>query len=231
MGPADGVLERICRQLGCVQADVLTLPPRKRGGQLKTAREELARLVKPPGHIETPQWTSACRLATLRRDYPSFMRRMEEHVARWSWFLEQVPSESASETILQLLELERGALATHLSTAGLGFDLWPVCDTNGRGAATRLRPALVTRDYAMLFQVSVMAGGRRPRMDGLILVREPQTTFINLEVDGPGRNVAEDEARSRALAMVTLRIPNSDLLKGPSLTERLRAMGFCQRRR
>lgn len=231
IGPTDQVLGRLCQALKCRPADVLTAVARKPGGQPKVAREELSLLLQPPGIIAPPQWTSACRLTTLRREYPAFMRRMEAELARWGWFLDEVPSESAYETMLQLLELHHGAQATRLSTAGLGFDLWPVCDEDGRGAATCLRPALVTRDYAMLFQVTVIAGGRRPRMDGLVLVREPQPTFINVEVDGPGRNVAEDEARSRALGMITLRIPNADLLKGPSLTERLKAMGYCQPRR
>jgi len=227
IGATESVLERLCRVLECRPSDVLTATARKPGGQPKVAREELALLLQPPGTIVRPQWTSASRLAVLRRDHPVFMRKMEPTIARWDWFLEEAPSESAAETILQLLELSHGALATRLSTAGLGFDLWPVCDEDGRGAATCLRPALVMRDYAMLFQVQVIAGGRRPRMDCLVLVREPQPTFINVELDGPGRNVAEDEARSRALGMVTLRISNADLLKGPSLTERLKAIGYC----
>lgn len=112
----------------------------------------------------------------------------------------------------------------------MGFDLWPVCDEDGRGAATRLRPALVTREWVMLFQVWVVARGRW-RMDCLVLVREPQPAFINVEVDGNGHNPSEDERRTRALGMPTLRIPGHELLKGPSLTERLRAMGFCLPRR
>lgn len=231
LGPSDEVLGRLCRELDCAPSDVLTAETRKPGGQAKVAREELSLLLPPPTLIVPPQWTSASRLGPLRREYPALMRRVEPTIARWGWFLEEVPSESAHETMLQLLELHHGAVATRLSTAGLGFDLWPVCHEDGRGAATCLRPALVTKDYAMLFQVTVVAGGQKPRMDGLILVREPQPTFLDMEVDGPGRNVAKDEARSRALGMVALRIPNEDVLKGPSLTERLKALGYCQPRR
>lgn len=230
-GASEAVAERLSRALGCRPEDLLLAGTRKPGGQAKVAREELALLLHPPGHIARPRWTSACRLPGLRREYPQFMRQLEPVIAQWDWFLEEVPSESADETLLQLLELSRGALATRLSTAMLGFDLWPVCDEDGRGASTYLRPALVTRDWAMVFQVTVMAGGRRPRMDTLILVREPQPTFVNGEVDGKGHDSSDDEGRTRALGMVTLRIPGHELLKGPSLTERLRAMGFCQPRR
>ena len=227
VGASPAVLARICEVLDCRPEDVLTAEVRKVGGQPKTAKEELRGLVIPPGMIARPRWTSACRLAGLRRDYPQFMRRMEPVVSRCSWFLEEAPSESVYETMLQLLELDRGALATHLSTADLGFDVWPVCDEDGRGGATCRRPALVTKEWAMLFQVSVVAGGRRPRMDTLILVRKPRPTFVNGEIDGEGHDFSQDARRTEALQMVTLRIPGPDLLKGPCLTERLKGIGLC----
>ncbi len=230
-GASPEVLGRLCEVLGCRPEDVLVAPARSPGGQPKVARNELSQLLLSPERIARPRWTSACRLATLRRLHPHFMRRVEPDLVRSDWFLQEVPSESADETLLQVRELHLGAVPTWLSTADLGFDLWPVCDEDGRGAATCLRPALVTQHYAMLFQVAVMAGARRPRMDTLILVRQPQPTFINGEVDGEGHNYADDEQRTRALGMVTLRIPGSDLLKGPSLTERLQAMGYCLPRR
>jgi len=229
-GAGPEVVQRLCRALGCQPSDLLVAAARKSGGQPKVARDELRLLVPQPERIQAPRWTSACRLGPLRKEYPAFMRRMEPFIREWSWFLEEVPSESAFETILQLLELAHGAQATRLSTAGIGFDLWTVCDEDGRGGATLLRPALVMPDYVMIFQVPVVVAGGRPRMDALVLVREPQTTYIDLEVDGDGRNVKADEQRQRALGMVTLRIHAQDLLKGPSLTERLRAMGYCQPR-
>lgn len=229
-GASPEVMERLCQVLGCRPSDLLVAEARKPGGQPKVARDELRLLLPSPERIAVPRWTSACRLGPLRRDYPVFMRRVAPYIEEWRWFLEEAPSESSSETLLQLLELSHGAQATRLSTSDLGFDLWPVCHEDGRGAATCLRPALVTKHYVMLFQVTVAAAGQRPRMDALVLVREPQTTFLDVEVDGEGRNAKADELRSRALGMVTLRIPAKDLLRGPSLTERLQALGYCRPR-
>ena len=144
----------------------------------------------------------------------------------WQPFLREVPSESRNETLFQLVELKGGAGTTHVSTEWMRFTRWPVCDEQGRGAGAHLRPALVTHDWLMVFQVSVQTP-KRYRMDGLLLVLEPQRTHINVEIDGLTRDSASDRERELALGMMTLRIPADELLKGPSLTERLRALGFC----
>ena len=89
-----------------------------------------------------------------------------------------------------------------------------------------MRPALVTDDYILVFQVWVYTP-KLYRMDGLILVLQPERTFINLEVDSPFHNEKLDAQRAAAIDLPTLRIQGHDLIKGPSLTERLRAMGFC----
>lgn len=227
IGATEPVLKRLCDVLGCRPKDVLTAAARQVGGQRKVARDELRNLTLPPERIARPRWTSACRLGKLRRDEPQFMRRVEPYIARWEWYVEEAPSESLPETVLQVGELPHGAVPIWISTAGMGFDLWPVCDEDGRGAATLLRPGLVTPDWVMVNQVQVVAGSRRPRLDALILVREPRPTFINGEVDGTGHIADDDEGRTRALGMVTLRIPGDELIHGPSLTERLRAMGYC----
>lgn len=229
-GAEGEVLGRLCSVLECRPEDLLLAPARTRGGQLRAAGELLSRFREPPTSAPRPQWTSAARLASLRRDLPQFMRKLETTVTRWREYLEEVPSESRNETILQLQELARGAQAARASTDWLGFQLWPVCDEAGRGASTLVRPALITRDWVMLFQVWMMAGGRRWRLDGLLLVLEPRRTFINLEVDGLGHDPREDERRASALGMATLRIDGKDLMGGPSLTERLQALGYCQPR-
>lgn len=225
-GASDDKVSRICSVLGCSPQDLDVLPPRASGGQARPAGDLLAQFRGEPVRAPRPEWTSAMRIASLKADLPDFMRRFAGKLDGWQPFLAVVPSEIRDETILQLLELNRGALPAEASTHYLGFRRWPVCDEKGRCAAHLLRPVLVTPDWVLAFQVYVLTP-QRYRMDGLLIVNNPRRTTFNLEVDGKGHNAVDDAKRARAIDLPTLRIPNSDLIKGPSITERLRAIGFC----
>jgi hypothetical protein len=154
------------------------------------------------------------------------MQRYDGRLGRWDEFLKEAPAEARDEAILQLLELGRGFRTTRVSTDYLGFGHWPVATRDGKGAGHLLRPALVSDDLIIVFQVTVLTP-RPYRMDGLALVLRPQRAFIDVEVDDPFHSPQLDAERAQAIGLTTLRIPGRGLIKGPSLTERLRAMGFC----
>ncbi len=219
-------LERLCAVLECSPDDLDVLLSRPSGGQARPAGEQLSRFRAAPRRIARPEWTSGVRLDSLRAALPTFMQRFEGKLDGWRGFLDEAPSEARDETILQLLELNLGCGTTQVSTDYLGFDHWPVCDAQGRAAGRLLRPALITDHWILVFQVWVVTP-RRYRMDGLLLVLEPQPTFLNLEVDDRSHDPALDEERARAIGLYTVRIPGHELMRGPSLTERLRALGFC----
>ncbi len=228
LGPSPRVLERLCLELGCYPEELDVAPTRAPGRPAKPEAARLALFQETPPKLPRPEWTSAMRLGNLRREYPGWMAGLAWDPS-WDPFLEEVASESRPETIFQLSELHRGAHPTEVTTDWMGFRKWPVVDKDGRGGGSYRRSALVTDDWLMTFQVYVLTP-RRYRLDGLILVREPQRTHLYFEIDGNGHDPAFDLERDTALGMRAVRIPAAELLTGPSLTERLRAMGFCRPR-
>jgi len=222
---ADHLL-RAAEILECCPEDLDVIPARPSGGQAR-AESDLRTLFRAtPEREPRPTWTSGRRLKALQKDLPIFMRRFQGKLEAWGPFLDKVPSECRNETMVHLVELNRGIGTTEVSTDYLGFHIWPVCDEAGRPAGHLLRPALITRDFVLVFQVGVMTPSYY-RMDGLLLVLEPQRTFINLEIDGRIRDAAADAERARRLGLPTIRIRNDEVMNGPSIADRLRAKGFC----
>jgi len=221
-GASDEVVQAICSILKCSPAEVDVRAPKASGGQARL--ELVTRFRAEPERAPRPEWTSARRLEALRADLPGFMRQFD--TAKWDDFLADVPSEARDETIVQLRELRVGAATAEVSTNYLGFSHWPVVDDFGRGASHLLRPALVTKDFIMVFQIPVLTP-KPYRMDALVLVKEPVPTFIDLEIDDKWHVPELDAERARAIGLYTIRIPSSEVLKGPTVAERLRAHGFC----
>lgn len=219
-------LDAICKVLECSPDALDIRAPKPRGGQTRPAAELLTLFRALPERLPRPEWTSAVRIAKLRYELPGFMRRFNGKLAEWWPFLDWVGSDCNNETIFQLLELDGGAGITEASLDYVGFDRWPVVDDQGRAAGHLLRPALVTKDYILFFQVNVLTPTRY-RMDGLLIVLEPQRVPINLEIDGRLRDPFRDAERAKAIGLYTIRIKGSELFNGPTLLERLRQHGFC----
>ncbi len=227
IGASPELLKRICDVLGCYPEDLDLIPPRSPGRPAHPDRPQLARFRETPPRMPRADtdWTSEMRLNGLRRDLPNWLSKLAWDPC-WDPFLAEVPSESRDETIFHLSELHRGARPVEVSTDWLCFRQWPVIDADGRGGGCYRRPALVTADWLLVFQVLVLTP-RRYRLDGLLLVTKPRRTFLDLEIDGKGHDPEFDLARQVDLAMPTVRLPWFELMKGPSLTERLRALGYC----
>lgn len=216
--------ERLCLVLHCVPEDLDLAPLRIRGGQTKDAG--LQRFRGSPEYAPRPELTSADCVEALRRDLAGFMKRFNGKLDSWWPFLSIAPGEARDEAVLQLLELHRDARPTQTSTDYVGFHRWPVVNRDGTGAGHLIRPALYTEHWLLMFQIGVQTP-KYYRMDGLLVVLQPHKGFLDLEVDDPFHNPKLDAARAADIDLPTLRIPSRDLINGPSLTERLRAMGFC----
>lgn len=228
-GATPRVLERLCIELGCFPDDLDIIQPRPPGRPRKPEAEQLRRFQQTAPLLPRPKQTSGMRLDGLWRELPDWMVTLAWPPS-WRTFLDKVASESRDETIFQLSELNRGATITEVTTDFMGFSQWPVVDEEGRGASLYRRPALMTDDWLLTFQVTVKAR-KTYRLDGLLLVLEPQRTILDLEIDGKGHDPTWDLERATDLAMLSVRIPWYELLNGPSLTDRLRAKGFCLPRR
>jgi len=230
VGPPPTVLERLCIELGCLPEELDIIPQRPPGRPRKPEADLLRRFQQTAPKVPLVGRSSASRLGGLWRDFPGWMGKLNWS-PDWTPFLEGVSSESGDETIVQLGELNRGVAMTEVTTDFMGFQQWPVVDDKGRGASFYRRPAMASEDWLLTFQVSVRTSRRIYRLDGLLLVLEPQRTILDLEVDGKGHDPTWDLERATDLAMLAVRIPYYEVFNGPSLTERLRAMGFCQPRR
>lgn len=223
-GATEDNLKALCSALQCRPEDLDVRAPKASGGQARPAGDLLSQFRARPERAPRPDFTTAMRLGALKAKLPGFMRTLD--LAKWEDFLSEAPCEANDEGLLQLRELKVGCAPTEASLDYVGFQAWPVCDGRGRNGSHLLRPALVTPYWIMFFQVTVLTP-KRYRMDALVLVLKPTPTFINLEVDDKWHVRELDEERARAIGLYTIRIPASEVLTGPTVTERLRAHGFC----
>ena len=219
-------LNALCSALGCRPEELDVRAPKASGGQSLAAGDLLSQFRARPERAPRPDYTTAMRLAALKAKLPGFMRKLEERLAKWEDFLADAPSEANDESLVQLRELHVGCATSEASLDYVGFRAWPVCDGRGGNGSHLLRPVLVTPDWIMFFQIIVLTP-KRYRMDALVLVMKPRPTFINLEVDDKWHVRELDEERARAIGLYTIRIPSSEVLTGSTVTERLRAHGFC----
>lgn len=162
------------------------------------------------------------------------MARLDPQIRKnsdWQTFLRLAPSGSRVETELHLQELDRGADFAQTSTGMTGFDQHLVADFHSnRARGHHLMPALVTKDWLLIPQVTVLTPAKFT-LDCLVVVQHPHRTFIDLEVDGSGHDSSEDKRRHDCLGMPTLRLTEAQVLSSVGLTEHLRELGYCQTRR
>jgi len=216
-----GALQTSAHELHFPEARANGRPPRAARGLIEAFRE--------PGRYDPSYGHPAEKtLPAARRAYPDLMCALDQHMQpEWRRFLAAAPCESSLETVHCLVELRRGAEFCQVSPLEVGFDRFPVVERDSQRIVGHCPvPALVTPDWLMILQVSVLTP-RPYRLDGLVLALRPRRVFLDLEVDGQAHNPRFDEQRTRDLGLATLRLTERDVLADIPLTERLRAQGFA----
>lgn len=221
-------LERIATALE-TSAHILDFRESRASGRPPRAARELVELFRDPGRYDPSYGHPAEEtLPAARRAYSRLMGELDQMMQpEWRRFLAVAPSDSALETVHSLLELRRGAEFCQVYPQEIGFDRFPVVERDSDRIVGHCPvPALVTKDWLMILQVSLLTP-KRYRLDGLVLALRPRRVFLNLEVDGGAHNARFDDQRRRDLGLATLRLSEQDVLADLPLTERLRAQGFA----
>ena len=227
-------LEAICRALEVSVDCVLIGDCRPRGRPAKPEGAGIGafRVANPAPRLPLPADTCAGKVNTCRRLYPDYMRDLGPMSDANQAFLEESPSESPLENLLQYACLREGGRPDYATLPELGWDRWPAVHwKTGRCEHHYVRPVLVTPDYLITFQVGVQTRWQRHRMDGLAVVLKPQRVFIDVEADEEGHNEARDAKREEELGLVTIRFTERELLAGATVGEKIRALGYGRGRR
>lgn len=221
----------LAREFQCHPSDIMAEPAKAPGRPKRAHGELVSRFVVPGSYDPTcGDRPLAHYLPAARKANPELMCTLERDTdPDWRFFLARAPGNSGFEASLVMRAMNEGAGATDAAPLEVGFTRFPVVNhEDERTIVGHCRvPALATRDWLMLLQVTV-ATPRIYRMDGLIIVTNPVRTFINFEADGRGHNNIWEEQRTRAIGLPTLRVSEDDVREGLRLTERLQRMGYCR---
>jgi len=221
--------ESLAREFLCHPGDIDAKPANPNGRPRRREADLVAPFLLPASYNPTAGKPLSHHLPAARNAYPALVGQLEQDTPPCRrLFLDRARGDSGLEATGVLQQLCLGAGGTDVAPLEVGFTRFPVVDRETEKVIVGhcKVPALITRDWLMIPQVTV-ATPRVYRMDGLVVVTNPIRTFIDLEWDGLGHNNEWDRQRTRAIGLPTLRLTEADVLRGLPLVEHLRRMGYC----
>ena len=227
--PRPEELARLCQFLGVSIKDVAAWTDWTGGRRPGTGDRVGRRLRDLFGRREPFQWKGevtfeAC-LAGAFREFSSTMRALATRIdrrpdrKRLGAHLRTFPCGARGEALFVQHLLARNWRPTRVSPLELGFADPRLRDFRDRPSRPyvghRPMPALarVEGDLASVVIPQIPLDGEKPAvLDFLLLVREGRSVARgDLEIDGPGHDVLNDEPRRRALGLPTLRFRDEEL--------------------